>query len=216
MLLGIGLVSAVVIAGALALVAGYLADQYGRAPNNAAIGVLGISAGVILAAVRAVATGLSASREPLWPDFAAAGASVPVISGALSPFVSFITLLFVLSLLFEIVANVTRRWTRRRITGVVLFFVMGLLLESHTLETIPSWLGGGALLGATLVALYISVLRYQPRAILPMVATLSGLSVLREAFHRAYPGAVVGGVLAVVIIAAAVSMMVSRQSVSRT
>jgi MFS family permease len=210
LLLTFGLVSAFVIAGALGLVSGFVADKYDRARSVAGTWWMGISLGVLIAGMRAVTVAFAPSLEPLWPDFTAAGAQIPLLSGALNPFSAFIILLLALSLLFEMIHSTTRGWRRRKLGGIFLFLVMGLLLETRSIETIPSWLAGGALLAVTLLVGYVLVVRYVPRVILPMVATLAALSVLRDAAYRAYPGVLAGGLIAVVIIAGAVSLMNRR------
>jgi hypothetical protein len=207
MVLTLSLVAAVVIAAGLGLVAGFVSDKYSRVPCTGRLWLTGVSLGVIVSAMRALATRLAPSFQPVWPDFAAAGTSIPFVAAAVGPFSGFITLLLVLSLLFEAIDHTTRRWVRRRFIGGILFLILGLLLVARSIETIPSWLAGGVLVGATLWAAYVLVLRFQPRTIFPMVATLSALSVVHEAFYRAYSGALIGGVLAVSIIAASVALV---------
>ena len=97
MALVIGLVSAFVIAGALALVSGFLADEYSRIPQSKLFLLTGVSLGVVIAGFRALATAFAPSLEPSWPDFAAAGSSIPLLAAALNPFSTFVTLLLLLS-----------------------------------------------------------------------------------------------------------------------
>jgi hypothetical protein len=212
MALVVGVISAIVLAGAFGLASGFLAVEYSRVFGDTNFISIGISLGFIIAGFRALATALTPLLEPKWPDFSAAGDSVPLIAAALNPFTAFVTLLLIMSLLFLLIQYVTHRWKFHRATGVVLFLVMGLLLEARTIETISSWLAGGALLAAALLTVYVFVIRYDPRVVLPMVAALSALSLLRETVHRAYPSALLGGILAIVVIGIATAQMSHRRA----
>ncbi len=188
-----GALTAFVLSGTLGLVSGLVAHLMGKAAGFR----VGLAAGVALAGVRALAGAVAPSMGPGWGDFGPAGASIPLLAAAIGPFSAFITQALLLSLVFH---AVHRLWTRRRATAIGLLMVMGLVLGGRSIESIPSWIVGGLLIGAALVAVYVVVLRYQPGAVIPVVAAMTVVSALREGLRMNYPAALPGAVLAATLI----------------
>ncbi len=202
------LITAFVIAGSLALVAGFISKAFQDVERGSsgqrARGALpfGIAAGVILAATRTLAGLVVPSLGPSWPDYAPAGATIPILSAALAPVSTFMTQALLLSLIFYFIDTATEGWTRRLINGSSLLLMAGLLMAgTRGIETVSSWLISGVIIGAALAALYVLVLRHEPRAIIPLAATVSSLTILREGLRRAYPASLPGAVLAIAVIA---------------
>jgi cytochrome bd-type quinol oxidase subunit 1 len=203
--MAVSLVSAVVIAGALGLVEGLVREiQRTARTSNRAI-VLGISAGLFLTGVRTLGAAMAPSMGPSWPDFASADATIPLLAVPLGTFAAFLSQALFISLIVYAAGRL------KQITGVCLLIVTGLILAApRFIETIPSWLFAGVLVGAALVTAYELVLRHEPRAIVPMVAAMSVLSIMREGLHRAFPAALAGAIVACIAIAVATWMAARR------
>ena len=92
----------------------------------------------------------------------------------------------------------------QRTRASALLVVVGLVMAGSTaIETIPSWLIFGAATGIVLMLAYLAVFRHQPMVALVTAATLVILSILRDGIQRPYSTALLGSIMASVLIALA-------------
>jgi membrane protease YdiL (CAAX protease family) len=165
---------------------------------------IGVSLAVLVAGLRAMAGSFGAAQAPEWASLASASAYVPVLGVALSPlFPSLITPAAFLLLAFTAIRSWTRGWTRLQGSFYAVLFILGWLLGGSVSGGVLGWVVSGALAGILLLILYPYVLRYDLTVIPVGVATLAILAQARQVAMAAYPGAVVGGILAIVLLAAA-------------
>ena len=80
---------------------------------------------------------------------------------------------------------------------------LGLVLGGTAAGGVTAWLISGTLSGILLLVLYPYVLRFDLTAIPVGVATMGILAQARQVAMAAYPGAAVGGILTIVLLAAA-------------
>lgn len=203
LLLGFGLLGFASIGTAVGLVLGLTRSWIHAESERAgpARMLTGVCLGLLVAGIVAAFSVLLPSMGPSWPAFDDAGHLLPVLSAAVAPVGRFVLVTTLLLLIFAATDWLTTGWTRRRAVGSLLLPLLGFVLAGVvTVETIPSWIGAGALTGVVLLAGYLLVLRYDLAQIVPGAATLSILSASREAWDGAYPGARVGALAAVAII----------------
>jgi hypothetical protein len=198
--LAASVVSALVIAGTLALVAGFVRQAAWQGPRREAW-IIGIAAGSLLSVTRTAAAAFVPSLGPTLPDFSAAGAVLPVVAAALGPVSSFVIQVLLITLIFYFVDRASAGWLRRSPSAFILLAIAGLLMAgARGIETITSWLIGGAIIAAVLTLIYVLLLRHAPRAVIPMAATMSVLGIAKEALQRAHPAALTGGIAAAIIV----------------
>src|SRR2546422_181534 len=148
------------------------------------------------AGISALARYVVPSMSPLWGNLSAASTFLPILTAALSPLTAFIIQAIVLLTVFFALAQRTR--------ASVLLVVAGLVMAGSTvIETIPSWLIFGAATGIVLMLAYLAVFRHQPMVALVTAATLVILSTLRDGIQRPYSTALLGSIMASVLIALA-------------
>ena len=193
--LSVSLVFGIFTAAALALAGGVVAAKANALAVLRTDIAAGVSLGFALAGISALARYVVPSMSPLWGNLSAASTFLPILT-ALSPLTAFIIQAIVLLTVFFALAQRTR--------ASVLLVVVGLVMAGSTvIETIPSWLIFGAATGIVLMLAYLAVFRHQPMVALVTAATLVILSTLRDGIQRPYSTALLGSIMASVLIALA-------------
>jgi len=190
----------VVGSGVVALNLG-LVDRL-RPPAAGGGGLLsGVSLGALVAGVAVILARFAPQSEPRWLDYGPAGTVSPWLGAALGPVSAFITTATLMLLVFVGVHHWTAGWTNRKESASVMFLVLGWTFAGRqSVDSLPGWLVMGALLGAGMWAAYVWVLRFDFSLVPPAVATLSIAGSVSRAMGNAYPGALAGSVLAVVLV----------------
>ncbi len=161
--------------------------------------VLGISLGLVAAAAAAAA---QAGGEPLWPDVSSLGAYVPIAATATSKLLMLIVSTVTLLVLLSTVDHATKGWTTRRgLFGLLLAIAGGLLGGAPESQTIGRWLVTAGLAGAVLVGAYVFVLRFDLSLTPVVMATMTGLTHIREGVEGAFPGVLAGSLIGVAVTA---------------
>jgi hypothetical protein len=194
--LSTSLLLGVAIAAGLGIAGGFLGAKRTFLRPNLIRNYLttGISLGLAVIGIAALARHAVPSTKPLWGNMAGASSYVPLVTMALSPITGF----FVQAILLLTVIRVAGRRPRR----ALLLIVVGLAAAgSGSIETIPSWLAIGLVTGIILMLAYLLVFRHQPMLVIPAAATAVAFSVLRDGIQRPYPTAVAGSIAAAVLIA---------------
>ena len=105
-------------------------------------------------------------------------------------------------MLFGAADKLTHQWTQRTALLGALAIVTGLLLRSVNPGPEPAlWAVSGTVTGVLMLAAYVFVLRLDITLAPVAVAVMVILGRLPEGLHRAYPGALPGTALGIVIIA---------------
>jgi hypothetical protein len=203
---GFGLLIALLIAAAVGLCIGLvhrlLPEQ--RPAGNLLDSYAGVSLGLLVAGLAALLSFLAPAREPIWGNFDAAGAIVPVISAALGPVFEFITATTLSLLVFLAADRLTAAWSRRRLLLILLALPAGWVVTATygSIESFPQWLATGAIAGGALLVAYTGLLRFDWTLIPPAIAGLVILDVIRAGISRPFPGAYSGAWVAVILVAA--------------
>jgi hypothetical protein len=86
---------------------------------------------------------------------------------------------------------------------VVVLILLGLVVAGSNIETLPSWLLSGVVLGVLLTAGYTFLLRHQPELLPIAIGTIAILAALKEGLRQAYPASLPGAITASILIATA-------------
>jgi hypothetical protein len=199
----VGLLAAAVTSGVIGLDLGLVERM--RPPSTARGGLLsGVALGLLVAGASSVLLLVSPPSVLRWPAYDAAGAAAPWLTTALGSLSAFITTATLMLLVFVGLHRWTAGWTTRRESTPVMLLLVGLILAGRQpLESITGWLLLGTLVGASLWVAYVWVLRFELSLIPPAAAVLAIAANLSRALGNAYPGAMAGSLVAVVLIAVA-------------
>lgn len=169
--------------------------------------LLGTSLGVSMAGIMALLNRVGPSIKPLWADYVHSAAHYPALSFALTQFTDFLgsTVLYVL--IFAGIDYMTKGGTFRikypklGLSDPIYIVVLGLgiaLYGTIGIKSISSWLLCGLILGIVLLALYKYALRFD-KALIPFFsAALVSTKIIQEASFNAYPGVIMGAILAII------------------
>jgi hypothetical protein len=172
----------------------------GRLPDRDVL-PLGIAAGVLGAAVGAVAASL---RTPEWAQFPRVGplgTVIPMLAEAVEPVAGFMTRLAVVTATLLTIDRLTASWTRRRALGgaalaAIGFLSVGLPASGH----MGGWALAGALTAVAFVAIYATLLRFDITLVTAALGTMTAVGALAHGV-RQFPGALPGSIMAAVLIA---------------
>jgi MFS family permease len=163
---------------------------------------LALALGALAAGASAVAGLMPSDVAPEWPAFSGADSYVPLAAAALGPVTGYIAATAVLMVLFGAAAKFTHQWTRRTALLGALAIVTGLLLSGMNPGPEPAlWAVSGTVTGLLMLAAYVFILRFDITLTPIAVAVMVILDRIPEGLHRAYPGALPGTALGIVVIA---------------
>lgn len=200
-LLGGGLVAAVILALLLGLVGGALPKwvPVSRLPDAEALR-LGVAAGLAGAGVLAAAGWI---QTPAWaraPDLAALGSFVPAAQVALGPVGGLLTRVATVVALLAAVEFWTRGWSKHRLSGALVLLVVGFAaVASPAPGAAGAWIAAGVAGGAALVVAYATLLRADFRMVPIALGTIAIVDQLTTGLDQAFPAALAGSLAAAVV-----------------
>ncbi len=160
---------------------------------------LAIAAGCVAAAF---AAGAAAVRAPIWaraPAIDPVGATAPIVDAVLGPLSGLMTRIAIVAATLATVDRACGSWTRRRAVSIVALVAIGFLAGgtpagSHA----GGWAAAGVITAAALVILYVGLLRFDITLVPLALAVMAAIGQIARGADRAYPGALLGSVLAAV------------------
>ena len=159
---------------------------------------MGLALGATAAALPVVSTLWGGG--PVWPSYVGAASYVPFLTAATGPVVSLLTRITLLLLVIAGANRLSESWTKRRaLVAVLLILVGGLLADAGSPANLAPWSAIAALSGVLLLAAYVALLRHDVRIVPIGIAVMTTAAALREGWARAYPGALVGAMVAIVL-----------------
>jgi hypothetical protein len=174
----------------------------GRVPEGDAVR-LGLAAGFFGTAVTAAAGFL---RTPEWarvPAIDSLGTAVPLLEVALGPITGVVTSVAIVLTALVAIDRLTASWTRRRAAGVVAIGLIGFLAGGvPTGAHAGGWLVAGAIMAAGLVAVYVTLLRFDPTLVPIALGTMAAARAISAGVQRPFPGALPGAIVAAVLVLA--------------
>lgn len=164
--------------------------------------LIGSGIGAVLAGAFALIKYFSPSLNPLWPDYSHAGALLPGVSFALTSFTTFVASTITYFLIFKAIDYFTQGWQERIPLAITLALPLGIVVQGTVgVEHIAAWLIGGSILGVVLLILYMCAIRFD-RSLIPIATgTFVILVTVQQGILNPYPGAIIGLLLSIAIIA---------------
>lgn len=197
---GIGLT---VLSAMVGLASGALPPRLlplGRVPDGDAVR-LALAAGFFGAAITAAAAFL---RTPAWarfPSVDALGTVSPMLSVAFGPLAGLLMSTAIVLTALLAIDRMTASWTQRRVTGAIALAAIGFLAGGvPTGAHAGGWLLGGAIMAAGLVALYVTLLRFDPTLVTLALGAMAAVRALSTGAQRPFPGALAASVAAAVLV----------------
>jgi len=148
---------------------------------GAALALLATGANVALAA-------LSPETAPLWPKYDAENAWLPMLSQALAA-VKILPVIGFAIVALDWLSRITAGWTRHRVLAVLLLMVTNAAIAAISAEQWFDIAAAGLVVGALAALLFATVLRFDLRAVPPMVAVYASLMIVAQALQKGTPQA---------------------------
>lgn len=207
-MLGVGAIGIAFVAVGLGLTAG-LVHRWRKEdmPLPATQWLAGLALGGFAAGLFALASSMSPSLSPRWANYGVMNSYVPLLGMILSPLAGYLLESITILLIFIALNRGTRHWSARRIPSSLLLIVLGFAVAgSASVETVSSWVLQGMILGCTLLACYLLVLRFQSEAAVPAVGVFVSLNLVKQAVASAYPMVLPGALLGLLLVMLAVRL----------
>ena len=202
-LVAIGGIGLLIVGAMVGLAIGTLPAQLasrGRLPDRDAVR-LGLAAGCAIAGAAAVASWIRAAAWARVPALDAVGAVVPILDVALDPIAGVMTRIAVVTSALVAIDGWTASWTRRRIPAAIALALVGFLSGGAPPGAhFGAWAIAGALMAATMVAAYVTLLRFDLTMVPIGLGVMAVIGTLSRAAGRPYPGALAGGILAAILV----------------
>ncbi len=197
------ILGALFLAGGFALIVGFVQEWKSKqTPIHTTKAIMmGTSLGFLLAGILTVIELFAPSLAPDWANYEAASTIFPVLGSGFAPVNQYLIYATIYMLIFTAVHKFTNGWSQRQGLFSSLLIFSGLILsKAHTVNSIPYWLLSGLFLGLVLLAVYYFVFRYHLSLVPLVYSVVAILNGLREGLYQAYPAALSGAVLAVLLI----------------
>lgn len=163
--------------------------------------IYGISIGICVSGFAAILQTLNRTYEPLWADYSSLGTYLPILDSMAEAATVFITLTALFMILSIIMDSLAIYWRKRPVILVVLHLILGIIMAGRLMpETLSLWLISGAILGGLLLAIYLTIGHYSNQALVWTAATITGFYYLQQAIFNAYPHAIAGNLLAILVV----------------
>jgi uncharacterized MnhB-related membrane protein len=202
----VGLLGALIAAGAIGLIAGFAHQLCMGAPSvsmKSAV-VTGASLGCLAAGLAALARTISPALAPVWPNYAPQGTYFPLLQAAAAPLGTYLMRATILLLILAALDRFTGAWTKRKPLFAVLLLLSGFAIAGATaVETVSGWLVSGFVAGVLLFLAYRAVFRFSPPAVIIAAGAFQILATVKEGLTAAYPHAIPGALIGAVLIAVA-------------
>lgn len=193
------------VSGAVGLIAGLVhrwQAPVSREPNLR-ISLFALFPALLITGLAALASGLSTTSDPAWGDFGPADAGIPILAVVLNSLQDFIFVSLLFLTIFTFMNTLTDRWSRNtRLYGTLLFLLGFPLVGVYEVSGVTSFLIAGAAVGAAMLLLYSLLIRAHLPLVILMAAILAILGEVVNLVSPAWPGAVAGFFLSVLVVAA--------------
>lgn len=199
--IGGSLVGTLFVSIGFALLVGFVQSwrsQQARMESFQAVG-LGISLGSLAAGLLSLTALFAPSLAPVWAEYDAVGSYLPVLSAGLDPVEQYVMLTALALFLFTAVDRFTHGWTQRRGLFSIGLILLGLVVTGVTTDSLLFWVPSGLLMGVVLLLVYQLVFRFHVALIPLAMVAVAILGTLRQGLLRAYPTAMSGAAVAIVL-----------------
>jgi len=204
MSIAISIVGILFISAGPALVNGFIISwKTKQSPSQSIIADTGagFGLGLLLAGILSVVSALfEPSLNPLWADYSALNYYIPILNEGLSPVPNYILSTTLFLLILTTADRLTQNWNRRKIICAVLIVLTGFLASTGSAESVSYFLLSGLIWGVLYLLAYILVFRYSLSLIPLAMGSITIVGILRQGIMNAYPTAITGNILAIILI----------------
>ncbi len=197
------LVGLLVMSLCIALIAGFVRQWSASTATLSSfqMWIYGIALGVFWPGLSALAGRFRPDNSPYWANFSALNNYLPLGERIGTTLWRFLLESLVALFVFTVVDRVTCSWGKRKIPGVMILMIFGLVVAGMgNVETIPSWLITGLLMGLFFLCSYSLVLRFNLWIIPIALCTAGILSLLRLGWQQPYAAAIVHNLAAAAVL----------------
>lgn len=199
--------SIIVISFALAVIGGWIKFWTGKFKTEGKIVLPALAWAGLVAVVAGLLKFASPVWEPVRENISLLGYRVPFLADILLPIKPYITVTFLVFIIFYIVNMVSRNWTRKKIItffiSVILFWLIAMssFLEKLQAENLIFIFVGGLISAGLFIFIYVKFLKFFPQAIPLITGVAFCLNLLRSAFYNNYSGEFISRISAVIVVA---------------
>jgi hypothetical protein len=203
--IGIGIVGLLLTSSLVGLALGAQPQrmtQSARLADAVAVRV-GLSVGFFGAAIAAAAGWL---KLPVWarvPDLTALGTTAPVLHLAVDPIVSLLTRTAVVLATLVTIDRMTAGWTRRRAAAVAAIAVIGFFVSAPAGLQLRGWMLAGGVTALGFLVAVVGAFRFDLTMVPLALGAMTVLGVLMRGAQRPFPGALIGSIVAAIVVALA-------------
>jgi hypothetical protein len=203
LLIAVGILGFVFVSVAMALILGLVQYWLNQQSQPAEPGMLGAgySVGLLLAGLVAGLTFLKPVDAPFWSEYDALSNYLPFLATAIDPISDYVVQTVLFLLVFGAAVHFSHGWTRRQWLMGGLLILFGCITGGEVmLQHWGYWLISALVRGLIFLAVFLWILRTR-LSLIPLVFAVSALlTSLRYGLIGAYPQALPGSILALVLI----------------
>ncbi len=148
----------------------------------------------------ALLSSFAPQSTPNWGNAGMAGASIPLIAGALSPMMGYLSTTLILILVFGSVHHLTNGWQKRQLIFGALLFLAGFVFAANSVENVGSFLMTGTIAGVLFILIYTFILRHHTALVILMVAVYFILIGSGSIVNPMFPGEGISWILSSLLI----------------
>lgn len=191
------------VSAGVSLVAGFVCGWKPQQPQSSKTSslFLGFALGALFVGLCAIVSWLlEPSLNPSWANYGDLSNYISILGIAIHTVSGYILLTVFFLLVFTAVDHFTKSWTQRRILISILFILLVLIIEASSVSSLSFGLFLGLLAGFVYLLIYKFALRCEMALIPLMVGSIAVFSQLKEGILNAYPAAILGTVLSIILI----------------
>ena len=163
--------------------------------------LLGCSVGILITGLSAAVEKSVPSLSPFWAGYGSLRAYLPVLGDVLGLLKGYIIATIAIMFIFIAVDRLSNGWTRRKILFSVALVLLGLISNADlAINGISFWLISGLIAGVIILLAYRFVVRFHLSSIPLIVGAMTILNGVQQGMLQAYPGALVGSLLGIILI----------------
>jgi uncharacterized protein YdbL (DUF1318 family) len=199
---GLPVIGILFVAAGLGLMAGFAHGRLARIQGPGRFPWAAMLWGAFGVGILSLAQTMGLKLEAHWPTYEPVTTWVPFLSAAIGFLSRFFNFAILWMLVVASIDWMTRGWQRLRFMALVLLVLLAFLIAGVSMaESLTLWFTSGLAIALFLVLSQVLVLSTEPSALPWLVAGMLILSAASTVVHRSYPGAAVGGILGIALIA---------------
>ncbi len=163
--------------------------------------LFGIAVGIIMFILLTILERLfGPSLAPNWAEYGSLGDRWPLFSSSFSRVQGFFMKSAEFLFFFWLIDRLTKNWQHKKLTGGLLFLVMGGVVAGLSIETIPYWIISGIAMGLIYYLLYIALIRRNIYLAILITIGYRIPALFKGMLMNAYPVALLENLMALIVL----------------